>query len=58
MRFQFLYGAIKSGEGGYVVASEANFNSYMVRLKEAIVKSGILSKLFQFLYGAIKRIEV
>ncbi len=44
------------GEGNEIVAYP-NFNSYMVRLKVGATSSFDATNLFQFLYGAIKRVE-
>ena len=53
--FQFLYGAIKSGQAGRRKNNVSNFNSSMVRLKVACrLGGGLESTSFQFLYGAIK----
>ncbi len=55
LKFQFLYGAIKSAIVDIALVPGYNFNSFMVRLKDSILKIiGVLTE-FQFLYGAIKR---
>ncbi len=53
-QFQFVYGAIKRDPTPIDVLFEANFNSYMVRLKVGgLFVNGAVNE-FQFLYGAIK----
>ena len=55
--FQFLYGAIKSGPAKRKRNRLIYFNSCMVRLRDRTLNAFHLGvRVFQFLYGAIKRV--
>ena len=54
-KFQFHTGSIKSAHESFPVHEELSFNSTLVRLKVAVLKTAIGASLFQFHTGSIKR---